>query len=222
MAFIYRDKLPQTKRSGIYSITNTVNGKVYVGSAVSITGRLKAHRWMLQRGDHGNIFLQRAWNKYGEKNFKYDVLELCEVSELDVREQHWMDYLKVCNQVYGYNLCPTAGSKRGFKCSEATKLKISKANSGKSPSEETRKRMSEARIGKQFTEEHKETLKANHWTKSANAEDIIVRAAAKRRGGKRTPEQRRNISAGCKRKAAERRDKRREEYRVLMSGRIIT
>ena len=30
-------------RSGIYAITNTANGKVYVGSAVNIHGRWRVH-----------------------------------------------------------------------------------------------------------------------------------------------------------------------------------
>lgn len=49
---------------GIYSITNTANGKCYVGQSVSITRRWDMHKSCLRRGIHQNAHLQRSWDKH--------------------------------------------------------------------------------------------------------------------------------------------------------------
>lgn len=78
--------------SGIYKITNTVNGKIYVGSSKVLEERWSRHVRELKQNIHHNIHLQRAWNKYGEENFSFDVLEVVE-SDLLVKEQYWIDKL---------------------------------------------------------------------------------------------------------------------------------
>ena len=59
--------------SGIYLIENTVNGKVYVGSAVNFNERFRVHNYYLSRGSHHSPKLQYAWNKYGEKSFTFKI-----------------------------------------------------------------------------------------------------------------------------------------------------
>ena len=55
-----------------------MNGKKYVGSAVNFKRRRRKHRKSLRKGTHHSPHLQNAWNKYGEDNFKFDVLEYVE------------------------------------------------------------------------------------------------------------------------------------------------
>ena len=50
----------------------------YVGSSKNLYVRLKEHHNSLRKGAHYNLFLQRLYNKYGEKAFKYDILEYCD------------------------------------------------------------------------------------------------------------------------------------------------
>ena len=57
--------------SGIYIIENKQDGKIYVGSSVNVTTRLKQHITKLKYNKHSNSHLQRAWNKYGEASFLY-------------------------------------------------------------------------------------------------------------------------------------------------------
>jgi len=111
-------------KSGIYTIINQVNGKFYIGSACNIKRRWAEHKRRLNRGVHKNKHLRNAWNKYGEENFKFKVLEPVENKEdlLD-REQWWMDLLKP-----EYNISLTAGSQLGFKHSEESKQKMSGEN----------------------------------------------------------------------------------------------
>lgn len=63
-----------TSIPGIYLITNTVTGTVYVGQAVNIRKRWEVHRSTLAAGKHGNRYLQRAWTKYGADAFQFSIL----------------------------------------------------------------------------------------------------------------------------------------------------
>lgn len=96
--------------SGIYKITNTVNGKCYIGSANSIRRRLSEHKKYIQAGKHHSIALQRAAIKYGPAVFEYSVLEACDVNCLLQREQHYFDTINP-----EYNSCRVAGSSAGIK-----------------------------------------------------------------------------------------------------------
>ena len=132
--------------SGIYKITNTVNGHQYVGSAVNLDKRQYEHLRTLRGNSHYNIYLQRAWNKYGEDAFEFHVVGKCSPERLIDLEQEVIDHLKP-----EYNLAPTAGSQLGWVHSIESRRKMSESHKGqtpsnkkKSPSEETRKKMSES------------------------------------------------------------------------------
>jgi group I intron endonuclease len=130
---------------------------VYVGSAVNIRKRWLRHKLELKKQRHFNCHLQNAWNKYGEKNFVFEVLELVddEVSLL-LEEGKWIEKN---SKVQKYNIAlETSSPMKGRKHSEKTKKKISKALRGKmvgeknpmygkSLSKETRQKMSDALRG---------------------------------------------------------------------------
>ncbi|WP_313452543.1 NUMOD3 domain-containing DNA-binding protein [Brevundimonas sp.] len=130
-------------RSGIYAIVNTINGKRYVGSAVAIKARWRVHRHQLGRGVHHSAPLQRAWKKYGPESFRFEVLEVCSVSDLIAREQAAFDRLSP-----EYNLAPIAGSSFGCKRSDSFKAAIRAAQLGRKASIETRAAMSAAHRGR--------------------------------------------------------------------------
>lgn len=60
---------------GIYKIKNKVNHKVYIGESVDIKARWSKHRSDLRKGTHHSKYLQTDWNRYGEKAFKFSVVE---------------------------------------------------------------------------------------------------------------------------------------------------
>lgn len=62
------------KNSGIYIIRNKINSKFYIGSSCDIKKRWRRHRYDLNRNGHHNIYLQRAWNKYGKCNFEFEII----------------------------------------------------------------------------------------------------------------------------------------------------
>ena len=76
----------------IYKIRNVVNDKFYVGSTVDSRKRFWAHRKALRLGTHDCTHLQRAWNKYGEDCFKFEIVEVVpEGEDLLAAEQKWLD-----------------------------------------------------------------------------------------------------------------------------------
>ena len=130
--------------SGIYAITNKVNGKMYIGSSVALPRRISRHKTDLNRNAHDNNKLQRAWNRYGAESFEFSVLELvADASALIEREQYWIDSTNAC--VAGYNLAPKAGSCLGVKKTAEAVEKTAAAHRGMKRSDETRKKIREAR-----------------------------------------------------------------------------
>lgn len=135
--------MKHTSLPGIYKIENLEDGKVYIGSAVNLKTRYVAHRNALRRGNHGNIHLQRAWDKYGECAFMFSIIELVyHPDQLLEIEQLWMNYYDVMNT--GYNISPTAGNCVGIKHTEEARENMSKAHLGKTLSEEQKGKISKS------------------------------------------------------------------------------
>jgi group I intron endonuclease len=116
---------------GIYQIRNKTNNKVYVGRSVDIYDRWREHKKDLRHNKSTCTYLQNAWNKYGEQNFEFKILELCSREKLLEKEQSYLDLYKSYEEDNGYNINPTALGPLGLKQSEETKHKKSLALKGK-------------------------------------------------------------------------------------------
>ena len=111
---------------GIYKITNRVNGKCYIGQSQDIATRFREHRYLLRQNKYGNRKIQNAWNKYGEENFIFEILEECMIEELDEKEIKYIkEYDSHCN---GYNNTDGGDGVRGWKHSDEFKKKMSLSN----------------------------------------------------------------------------------------------
>ncbi|MFQ5953893.1 MAG: GIY-YIG nuclease family protein [Kiloniellales bacterium] len=147
--------------SGIYRIRNLRTQKSYVGqAALSFEKRFKEHRHSLRNGKHHSRHLQRAWDRYGERAFVFEVIE--EISRdqnsekefkiaLREREQFHMDALQAKDPLFGYNISPRAGSQLGYRHSEESRRKMSQAGRGRQIPEKTRQKLSEVMKAKRIT-----------------------------------------------------------------------
>lgn len=143
------------KISCIYKITNIQNSKFYIGSAINYIQRIRVHKSELRKCTHHSIYLQNAWNKYGEENFKFEILEIVEdIKEILKREQYYLDKLKP-----NYNISRFAGSTIGFKHSLVSKEKMSKSQKGKTHSKYSKEKISKSNKGKKRTSEFKLRIK---------------------------------------------------------------
>ncbi len=97
---------------GIYKIKNLLNGKLYIGQSVNIEQRWRMHIIELKNNRHHSACLQNAWNKYGEENFEFSIIEECQIDQLNLREMYWID--KFDSYKNGYNLTIGGGNTESF------------------------------------------------------------------------------------------------------------
>ncbi|MBC8275806.1 MAG: GIY-YIG nuclease family protein [Chloroflexi bacterium] len=143
---------------GVYRIRNKVNDKRYIGSTNDFEKGWKERLRTLRKRKYHNPHLQRAWNKYGEENFVFEIEEEVEGDN---------KALLACEQVYLdegfalgilYNIARIAGG--GAILGEGKS-----GMSGKHHSEETKNKMSKAKMGeknnnygKPMSEEQKDKI----------------------------------------------------------------
>lgn len=97
----------------IYAITNSVNGKQYVGqTSLSLEERWKWHLFDLKKDSEAHRPLYNAMRKYGVESFTMSVLEECPKSNLDDREIFWINYFATDST--GYNLTKGGCGKKYF------------------------------------------------------------------------------------------------------------
>jgi len=142
------------KVSGIYSITNAVNGKRYYGSSVNVWGRQRQHWHSLRVGTHRNKHLQAAWLRYGEESFVFALLEAVPAERLLVVEQRYLDRNRD-----GYNLSRNAESAAlGLKWSEEARRRFGASRKGRTLSDDHKKALSVANTGKKKSDTEKRAM----------------------------------------------------------------
>ena len=144
--------MAKEKVCGIYCIENLVDGKKYIGQSCNIYSRWTNHKWCLNNNKHPNDYLQKAWNKYGQNNFKFTILEQCNENIVDIKEQYYINLYNTLIASNGYNL--DSGGNENKHHSDITKQKMRKSATGRINSDETRRKISVNRIGKMTKESH--------------------------------------------------------------------
>lgn len=147
----------------IYKIRNVVNDKFYVGSTVDSRKRFWAHRKALRLGTHDCIHLQRAWNKYGEDCFKFEIVEQLDSRDaLYPAEQKWLDEhfgKDHCYNVAAHADSPMRDASPEFRAKHAQVMRDYYAENphpreGLHHTDESKAQMSETRKGKAAGENH--------------------------------------------------------------------
>ena len=191
--------------SGIYIIVNTKNGKVYVGQTQNFRERQATHKYELRTGRHGNRHLQHAWNKYGEKSFRFQKLEYCAIEHLTEREQHYIDIYKARGLCYNIAL-DVKSPMRGRSHTAESRRKLSDSRKGKVHSAETRHKISE--VNKNPSAEKRRKMSETHKGRIAHNKGKVHSEETRRKisEAKRniSPETRRKMSEAAKRRHAAR------------------
>src|SRR5436853_6264428 len=78
-------------KSGIYMFTNKKNKKKYIGSSDNLRRRFMQYFNINHLLNNTSMYICRALVKQGYSNFKLEILEYCEVSDLLIREKHYWD-----------------------------------------------------------------------------------------------------------------------------------
>jgi hypothetical protein len=108
---------------GIYALI--INGRYYIGKDVMIHNqkRIKEHLWLLNKGEHYNIHLQRAYFKYNKEITWLIVEEHEEISNVDLSILERKMIHKFDSYTNGYNMTLGGEGASGYKWSEEQKRK---------------------------------------------------------------------------------------------------
>lgn len=178
------------KITGVYLIQSILKPeRIYIGSGMSIKRRWNTHINKLRKNKHHSPQMQRHYNKYGEEDFMFMIIEEIEfTSKKDLldREQKWILYYKYkdTNKPY-FNCAPLAYSKLGVKECEHKRMVMRERMLGNTIckglhwklSEETKQRQREANLGeknpmygKHISEKHRQAIIASNKRRGCSKE----------------------------------------------------
>ena len=104
----YKQTLPPM---GVYKIINISNGKIFIGSAKNVNGKINSSKFQLENGSHVNKELRDDFIKFGKEKFNFEVIDTLEPKEepdydytedLKTLGEMWIDKLKPHGET-GYN-----------------------------------------------------------------------------------------------------------------------
>ena len=109
---------------GIYKITCTANNEFYIGSSLNIDERIYQHRCALKLNRHHSEYMQRCYNRYGQKAFRVDIIaQFSECTENLLREIEYLFIIEL-NPKFNYAVPTTRSHNSDLwkrKISESTK-----------------------------------------------------------------------------------------------------
>ena len=143
--------------SGIYLITNNINGHEYVGGSIDIERRFSEHKRGIQADKQA---IDRAILKYGKENFTYQIItELpADWNIIDKHERYWIKFYNTFKTRKHYNLTEGGEGITGWHHTEEAKQKMSESHTGKTLSEEHKRKIGEGNKDKTVSEETKQKL----------------------------------------------------------------
>jgi len=163
----------------IYKVTNTVNGKVYVGKTTTTAEkRWYAHCDNAKYGRGGKCYFYRAILKYGKEKFTVEVIDQADTAaDLSAKEIHWIASLRATESENGYN-CLAGGE--GGKHGPSSRALIK----GVPRTPEVRAKISAAHLGKKLPRERVERQRLKLLGRKQTPEAVKRRTEAVRKAWK--------------------------------------
>jgi group I intron endonuclease len=156
----------------LYRITNTVNGKIYIGQTINPGSRWYSHKKEANR-ENPRMVIARAIKKYGSSGFLFELIACCHnQGDANETEAKLVRQYDSQNSEKGYNIAPggmnapkseewkrkVSEKLMGHKVSRETRDKVSKGNTGKKRSDEFKKNVGNFWRGRERSEEHRQNL----------------------------------------------------------------
>lgn len=137
----------------IYVLKNLINEKVYVGQTKNPKQRRATHFYTAKRNIKYPLY--RSIRKHGAENFSFEVIEECDDTVINEREQFWIVHFSSFNPEKGYNLTNGGEGASNYKHTKEHRKRLMGNTFGKGHHHtvDARKRMSVARRGKSKTRE---------------------------------------------------------------------
>jgi len=160
---------------GIYKITSPSN-KVYIGQSINFSARKHQYKSSCKNKSNKHLGpkLYNSLLKHGFDTHKFELIEECNLGQLNERETYWKQYyLNLVNQDWSKVLFHELYDMGGGPRSEETKHKISQSNLGKIVSLETRNKKSKSMLNKFHSEETKKLMSILSKGKSKSNEHIL-------------------------------------------------
>lgn len=141
------------KKIGIYKITSP-NNRVYIGQSIDIDERISRYKRL--KNCSGQHRLYNSFLKYGVINHEFEIIELCDRTELNKRERYWQEHYNVLKE--GLNCMLTGVDDVPIVFSDEVRKKMSVSGSGrKQSSEQVRKRV-QSKNGYKHSQETKDKI----------------------------------------------------------------
>jgi group I intron endonuclease len=185
----------------VYVITNTVNGKRYIGLTCDVKRRWQDHK-DAHKSRSGKLYA--AMRKYGVKKFALKIIT-ANLSKESANELEQELIRKLGTARDGYNCTIGGRGMGGYRHSDQTKKRISEVlrrrfqtfgswNAGRKATAEQRKRQSERQQGRRHSLETRRKM-------SISAQKYGPTRSLRQKGWQFTEEHKKNISRGRKGKA---------------------
>ena len=94
--------------TGVYKLTNKINGKSYIGGSIDVNRRRMEHFKPSRVSRLIHLPLYEAINKFGREQFEFEILEETNAEDLNAREEYYIKAYDIVKN--GYNVSATAFS----------------------------------------------------------------------------------------------------------------
>lgn len=144
------------------------NGKKYIG----VTSWKPELRWGANGCNYKNPYMVNAIKKYGWKNIKHEIVaEGLTEDEASDMEKTLIQKYNSANREHGYNI--SLGGIDRKACSDETKEKLRKANTGKVMSEESKRKISKFQMGRKRSESTRHNMSIAQKKSFANGNNAM-------------------------------------------------